>query len=68
MGENKRHKNMSHKSSNYRVTKVEFELQQLSSREHGFGGYVLQYLKDSERIDTECGNSKTVEEEKGNKK
>lgn len=41
--------------------KLGFELKWPGSREHGFDGYILQYLKYSERVDTECSHSKQVE-------
>lgn len=39
-------------------------LKQAGSREHVSDGYVLQYLKDSERVGLECRNPKSDKEGK----
>lgn len=49
--------------------KLKFELKQPGSRGHSFDDYVgLQYLKNSEQMDTECRNSKLEEGGNDNKK
>lgn len=49
--------------------KLKFELKQPGSRGHSFDDYVvLQYLKNSEQMDTECRNSKLDEGGNDNKK
>lgn len=39
--------------------KLGTQLKQAGSREHVSDGYVLQYLKDSERVGLECRNPKS---------